>query len=203
MKTITTKCVILGQKPFGEFHKLIYLYSEELGKIKAIAKGARKITSKFTGHLETLNFCHASFYFGPKNIILTEIVTQKNFKEIRENFTKLNSSLKIAEICNTLIYENQIIENFIELIEETMQNLVKYDKETLIIFTLTTKLLDKIGSIPDFRKSKGKIEEKFRKFFEYVKENRIQNIQKISLSKQEELEISRILKTITEHSLSI
>jgi len=71
MKRATTIAIVLGSKNFMESDKIVHLYSEDLGKIRAIAKGARRITSKFVGHLETLNLVTASLYFGPKNTILT------------------------------------------------------------------------------------------------------------------------------------
>ena len=122
MKSQSSTCIIIGHKNLGESDKVIHLYSEEFGKIRVIAKGARKITSKFTGHLETLNICNVLIYFGPKNIILNEINTLKNFKEIREDLEKLKCALIISEVVNQLVYENQKIENLIQLIEE---NLIK------------------------------------------------------------------------------
>ena len=41
MKTATLKCIILGHKNFSDKDKLVFLYNEELGKLRVIAKGAR------------------------------------------------------------------------------------------------------------------------------------------------------------------
>ncbi|MBI2634808.1 DNA repair protein RecO [Candidatus Peregrinibacteria bacterium] len=109
MKATSINGIILGHKNLGESDKIIHIYSRELGKLRIVAKGARKITSKFTGHLETLNVFMASIYFGPRNIILTEITTERTFKNIRENFERLNSALSIADITNKTVYENQLL----------------------------------------------------------------------------------------------
>lgn len=192
MKTQKTTCIILGNKSFGESHKLIYLYSKEFGKIKVIAKGARKITSRFTGHLETLNICTAELYFGPKNIILTEITTIKNSKRIRGNLEKCTSALKIAEISNKLIYENQSFEDLSGLIEETIDYINKSKKSSLIALSYIIKLLDKIGLIPN-----SKI-----KFLEFLKKP-FREIEKSNHTKQEEQQIKTLVTRILEHSLSI
>ena len=51
-----TKALVLDTENIGELDKLIYLYTEELGKVVAKAKSIRKITSKLAGHLQPLNF---------------------------------------------------------------------------------------------------------------------------------------------------
>ena len=119
MKNLNTKAIILGSKNIGESDKLVFLYTNELGKIKVIAKGARKITSKFTGHLETLNTCTVSLYFGKYKTIIQEIITQDIGTNSDTNFNKATGALQIAEITNQMLFENQSIEKLFELIEET------------------------------------------------------------------------------------
>ncbi len=56
MTEYSTKALVLGAEDIGEFDRLIYLYTKELGKVAARAKSVRKITSKLAGHLQPLNF---------------------------------------------------------------------------------------------------------------------------------------------------
>ncbi len=51
-----TKALVLDQQDSGEFDKLIYFYTEDLGKVVAKAKSIRKITSKLASQLQPLNF---------------------------------------------------------------------------------------------------------------------------------------------------
>ena len=46
------EAVVLRHADWGEADRLITLYSHERGKLRAIAKGARKIRSRKAGHLE-------------------------------------------------------------------------------------------------------------------------------------------------------
>lgn len=196
MKNLTVNCIIFGHKDFTENDKLVFLYTEKLGKIKVIAKGARKITSKFTGHLETLNFANAEIYFGPKNIILKEIITLKNFKKIRENFEKLSAALKIAEISNQILYENQQIDNLISLLTKALQQLSISNKPMLTAQSYIIKILDQAGMIPDFKNLKSKLEQKYLKFFHYLKTQPFTNIEKISLEKNEIIIINKAMEKL-------
>lgn len=200
MRRFSAKCIILGHKNLSENDKFVFLYNEELGKIKAVAKGARKITSKFTGHLETLNICIAELYISPNNILITEIATKENFRNVRENLEILSSALQIAEITDKLLYENQTLENLIKLIEKTIKHLSTTKKPLLISISYIIKLLDRIGLIPNFKSPENdfKLEKKYLKFFEYLKTKSLSEIEKIHLTNDETTHVKNFLKNIIE-----
>lgn len=198
MKTATVKCVILGQKVFGENDKLVFLYCDELGKLKVIAKGARKVTSKFTGHLETLNICEVSLYFGPRNIIITEIADNSPKTLLKENLETLASAFQIAEITDSLLMENQSLENLFTLIKKAITHLSKSERPKLIGLAYIIKLLDKVGVLPDFKQTKTKLPGKYVKFFEYLRTKHFSEIEKIILSKKEEFESQKLLSRLIE-----
>ncbi len=50
--TRLVKGIILRKQDYRESDRLFVIYTDELGKISAVAKGARKIKSKMAGHLE-------------------------------------------------------------------------------------------------------------------------------------------------------
>lgn len=191
MKLSTTKCVILGHKNFSEKDKFIYIYTEEFGKIRLIAKDAKSLLSKFTGHLETLNFCTATIYFSKKNKILIEISTNKNFFKKTKNLSTLYTALKIAEITNKLLYEDQKLEGLYLLIKQTLKHLIKSRKKTLIFTAYVIKILDKSGLIPNFKETKNKLKKKYIKFFNFIKDKSFEEIEKIHLQKNEKEEIEK------------
>lgn len=201
MKNLTVNCIIFGHKDFTENDKLVFLYTEEFGKIKVIAKGARKITSRFTGHLETLNFAKAEIYFGPRNIILKEIITVKIFKKIRENFEKLSAALKIADISNQILYENQQIDNLISLLTQALQQLSVSAKPLLTAQSYIIKILNQSGVIPDFKNLESKLEQKYLKFFHYLKTQSFSNIEKIHLEKTEIIVINNTMEKLIQNAV--
>ncbi len=56
MKEYLTEALVLGANDSGESDKTVDLYTKELGRVSARARGARKITSKLSGHLQPLSF---------------------------------------------------------------------------------------------------------------------------------------------------
>jgi len=55
MATYQTKAVVLKREDIFEADRLYHLYTEDFGKVRAIAGGVRKINAKLTGHLEPFN----------------------------------------------------------------------------------------------------------------------------------------------------
>lgn len=54
VKLYKTEAIVLKHIPFGEADRLVTLYTPQLGKVRAVAKGARRARSKLAGHLEPL-----------------------------------------------------------------------------------------------------------------------------------------------------
>ncbi len=198
MKNLTTNVVILGHKNIGESDKLVFFYSEDLGKTKVIAKGARKLTSKFTGHLETLNFSTISLYFGPKNIILQEIQTKNSYLKNINNFEIIKTAIQIAEITDQILFEEQSLDDLLPLMRSTLKHLSKTQKPSLILTSYLIKLLDKAGHIPDFHSTSLSMEDKYMKFFHYLKTNNLEEIEKICLKDEEERKINHYTKFFSQ-----
>lgn len=47
-----TKAIIIGRTNFGEADRIIRMFTPEHGKVSAVAKGVRKVKSRFGGHVE-------------------------------------------------------------------------------------------------------------------------------------------------------
>lgn len=198
MRSFTVHCVILGHKNLAENDKLVFLYSEETGKIKAVAKGARRLNSKFTGHLETLNFCQVALYRGPRNIIIQEIISLNN-EHRKINCLNIGSSLmQIAEITDKILLEEQKLEQLLSLIQQCCQRITISQKPQLIALAYIIKLLDKVGLLPDFYELQSTLPEKYCKFFNYLQKAALEEIERIQLSPKESQEIYSLVKKIIE-----
>ena len=55
MATYQTKAIVLSREDIFEADRLYHLYTEEFGKVRAIAGSVRKSKAKLTGHLEPFN----------------------------------------------------------------------------------------------------------------------------------------------------
>jgi len=201
IKNLKTKAIILGSKILGEKDKFIFLYTRDHGKIKAVAKGALNINSRFNGTTETLNICDTELYKGPRNTILTEIKVEKNYKELSENFRRASSALLIAKMANDMTFENVSQPQIFDLLIETMSHISKNKKNILTSCAFVIKLLDIQGFIPDFKEDHSyhtKFSMKYTKLLHFMKTQPLSEIEKIAMTKEEEQTLKNIIKEVIE-----
>ena len=87
--TRQTKGIILQKRDFRENDRLFVVYSEDLGKIEAVARGVKKIKSKLAGHLDY--FSEIDFMLAPGKRYY-----QIAGAQIRNNFLKIKSDLQLS-----------------------------------------------------------------------------------------------------------
>ncbi|MEW5978726.1 MAG: DNA repair protein RecO [Acidobacteriota bacterium] len=56
MSLLTSEAVVLRVYPLGEFDRIVVLYTRLLGKIRSVAKGARRVRNRFSGCLEPFSW---------------------------------------------------------------------------------------------------------------------------------------------------
>lgn len=199
MKNANVSAIILGTKNIGESDKFVFLYTSEFGKIRVVAKGARKMTSKFTGHLETLNVCTVALYFGKSQTIIQELITKDVGAKAHANFDQAGSALQIAEITNRMLFESQSIDDLFKLIEETTLELQTSDKSLVIILSYIIKFLDMAGLMPNHKTSDTELNAYYQNFFEYAKTKSISEISKINLRQEEKSYLKNYLEEILQN----
>ena len=59
------EAIILRHSDYGEADRMLTLYTAQLGKTRALVKGARKITSRKAGHLEPFTHVKLAACKGP------------------------------------------------------------------------------------------------------------------------------------------
>ena len=97
-RTYKTEAVVLKQTPFGEADRLLTLYTPDLGKLRALAKGVRRPKSRFSGHLELLNHVSVSLAQGRNLDVMTEAHVIKSFRGVREDLQRLSRAIYMAEL---------------------------------------------------------------------------------------------------------
>jgi DNA repair protein RecO (recombination protein O) len=98
MSSYKTKAIVLKSYNLGEADKILKLFSGENGLVDAVAKGARKIKSKFGGRLEVFNFLELELSKGRNLDVVCQAELIKNFSHIPEDFNCFLFSQYICEI---------------------------------------------------------------------------------------------------------
>jgi hypothetical protein len=105
VRTYRSEAIVLRRVDFGEADRMLTLYSREFGKIRALAKGARKPQTRKAGHIEL--FMRSDFMFAEGRSI--DIVTQAELVEpyaaLRNDLVRTTYAAYAAELIDGLTAE--------------------------------------------------------------------------------------------------
>ena len=99
------EAIILRDRKLGEADKVITLYTAEYGKLDAVAKGVRRITSRKRGHLEELSQSSLLLAHGRTLDVITQTETVASFAALRSDLERLSRALYVAELVNRFTVE--------------------------------------------------------------------------------------------------
>ncbi len=107
LSTFKTNAVIIKTQDFKEDDKLVYMFCEKLGKIKAIAKGAKKNRNKYFSTTLPLCFGEYVVYRGKNLYTLNEGEIINSFQGLLDDFEKLTYSTYLCELIDICLVEEE------------------------------------------------------------------------------------------------
>lgn len=149
MRHTTATGIVLRKRNIGEQDQFVTFFSPELGKIETVARGARKNTSSFTGHIELLNICEFQIYKSAHSYTLTQCQIRQSFKNVRENLDLTMICFLLIEIFCKITQPEEQSHELYNLLLETLDNINKDTKNELYIENFKIKILKIAGALPD------------------------------------------------------
>jgi DNA repair protein RecO (recombination protein O) len=150
-KIYKTTAIVLRQRRLGEADKIITLFTPNLGKVDAVAKGVRRTRSKVAGHVEPLTYTSFMLARGRELDIITQAQSIEAFSELREDLERTSRALYIAELVDRFIPERQ--ENFhvFSLLLETLRRLATEERLDITLRFFEMRLLGYLGYQPQMK----------------------------------------------------
>lgn len=97
-RSYRTEAVALHALPFAEHDRLLVLYTREVGKLRVLAKGVRRTTSKLSAHVDL--FSHAGLFLvhGRTFDLVTQGQTLETFALLHEDIWRLGLAFYCGEL---------------------------------------------------------------------------------------------------------
>lgn len=151
----------MARKNFGEADRLLVIFSKHYGKIRVIAKGVRKTTSRKRGASEIFNMDKFLLARGKNLDILADVEVLKNFEEWRKDLIKVGVAYHICEVVDRLTVEGQEHKEVLSLLLESFSALAGLDYWQLYPLTQNFKLgvLEELGFLSKTRPSPREVDD--------------------------------------------
>jgi DNA repair protein RecO (recombination protein O) len=112
--------IILRRSDYGEADRLLTVFSANQGKVRLLAKGARKTKSRKAGHIELFMHTILQVAEGRNFGIVTQADTVESFRPLHEDLDKISQGYYLSELVDKFTEEHDPNFNIFELLALTL-----------------------------------------------------------------------------------
>lgn len=149
-RSVRTEGIILRRRDYGESDRILVVFTRILGRISGLAKGARKPSSKISGHLEL--FSRGSFLVsrGRNLQLITQAETIESYDQLREDLPGIGLGSYAVELVDAVTMEEGSNIKLYDLLVATLQALDRGLDPVIVIHSFELHLLGLTGFQPEF-----------------------------------------------------
>lgn len=147
-RILSVEGVVLRHSDWGEADRLLGIYSREQGKLRAIAKGARKLRSRKAGHLEPFTRVKLLLARGRDFWIVTQAETVDAYLAFREDLVRTGYAAYVLELLDRFTFEEGENRSIYNLLVDTLHRLDVGDDTFIVVRYFEIRLLDSLGFRP-------------------------------------------------------
>ncbi len=140
---------MLRHSDYGEADRLLTLYTREMGKVRAIAKGVRKIHSRKAGHLEPFTRVTLQLAAARDLPIVTQAETVDAYLPLREDLLRTGYAAYVVETIDRFTYEEGENYALYRLLTDTLARLATPRDPYLPLRYYEIHLLEHLGFRPE------------------------------------------------------
>jgi DNA repair protein RecO (recombination protein O) len=147
-RSLRVESVVLHHTDWGEADRLLTLFTRELGRVRAVAKGVRKPRSRKAGHLEPFTRSNLQLARGRDLFIITQAEAVATYPALKDDLILLGFASYIVELVTRFTYEEGENQALYRLLANSLDWLNRGDDPTIVIHYYEIRLLDLVGFRP-------------------------------------------------------
>ena len=144
-----TDGLILHRVDFGEADRLLTVYTPHMGRLRLLAKGARKPTSRKAGHVELFSHVNLLVARGQSLDIVSQAETLEAFRPLHEELERASLAYYLAELIASFTEEGDENQPLFELALATLFRLCEAGDLLLAVRFFELRALGLLGYQPE------------------------------------------------------
>lgn len=147
-RSIRAEAVVLRHSDWGEADRILSLYTRQMGKVRAIAKGVRKMRSRKSGHLEPFTKVNLQLARGRDLFIVTQAEAINAYLSLRDDLLRIGYASYIIELLDRFTFDDDENPPLFHLLADTLKRLDQESQPFLVVRYYEVRLLDLLGYRP-------------------------------------------------------
>lgn len=149
-RSIRTEGIVLRRRDFGESDRILVVFTRKLGRISGIAKGARKPSSKISGHLELFSRSSYLISRGRNLQLITQAETLDSYDHLRQDLPGIGLGSYVVELVDAVTTEEGSNVKLYETLAAVLDALNSGLNSEIVIHYFELQLLGLTGFRPEF-----------------------------------------------------
>jgi DNA repair protein RecO (recombination protein O) len=125
MPLVKTTAIVLKSRKWGEADRIVTFYTKQLGKIRGVARGARRQKSRFGSALEPFTLCHLNLFEKPGDSLfrISQVDAVQPFQPLREDLALMASAARMVNVVAAVTPDGDPDSRLFDTLEQGLQSL--------------------------------------------------------------------------------
>jgi DNA repair protein RecO (recombination protein O) len=145
-----TPAVVIGRQALGESDRLVTFFSREFGKLRGVARAARRVRSRFTGVFELFTLGELVFFdTGRSELVrIDHFDVVQPFARVRDDLERLAQAAWMAECVGRLTGERDRHATLYALLLRSLEAMERAPSPAQVAVCFGARCLDLLGHRP-------------------------------------------------------
>ncbi len=142
--------IVLRVADFGEWDRLLVVFAAGRGKIRVVAKGARKTQSRYASITQPFCYLNYTYYLGRGLGTLSQAQLHNGFPDIRNDLDRMAYGLYLLELTDSFLEEGQEHDDIFSLLLAALHILSDTREYELLLAFFQVRFLARLGWAQSF-----------------------------------------------------
>ncbi len=143
--------LVLRTYRLGEADRIVVIMTQEHGKVRCVAKGVRKVGSRFGARLEPITYIDLAFWKGRSELgVVNQVEVIDRYTLIRADYDRMTAAMTMLEVVDQVAQDNHPDERLLETLVRALAVLNDASKDPqLVAAAFFLRVLDLDGARPE------------------------------------------------------
>lgn len=150
MPLLKATAIILRSRKWGDADRIVTFYTKELGKIRGVARGARRQKSRFGAALEPFTFCRLDLFekSGDSLFRISHVDLVTSFQALREDLALMTSAARMVNVVTAVTPDGDPDPQLFDTLEQGLASLAQSRDPPFTALLFQIRLLGLTGFRP-------------------------------------------------------